>query len=64
MPFALLGRPVLVVVVFTVVSSLFNNRVAWPAAVRHNGTATNALLWLVLLLFVAIGAIETLALFH
>ena len=74
-PFALLGRPVLVVVVFTVVSSLFvpfvaatllylNNRVAWPAAVPHNGPATNALLWLVLLLFVAIGAREILTLFH
>lgn len=74
-PFALLGRPVLVVVVFTVVSSLFvpfvaatllylNNRVAWPAPVRHNGPATNVLLWLVLVLFVAIGALEITALFH
>jgi hypothetical protein len=74
-PFALLGRPVLVVVIFTVVGSLFvpfvaatllylNNRVAWPAPVRHNGPATNALLWLVLVLFVAIGALEISALFH
>lgn len=74
-PFALLGRPVLVVVVFTVVGSFFvpflaatllylNNRVAWPAAVRHNGPATNALLWLVLLLFVAIGTLEISALIH
>ena len=74
-PFALLGRPVLVVVVFTVVSSLFvpfvavtllylNNRVPWSAAVRHNGPVTNAVLWLVLLLFVVIGALEIAALFH
>lgn len=77
-PFALLGRPVLVVVVFTIVSSLFvpfvaatllylnnlNNRVTWSAAVRHNGRTTNVLLWLVLVLFVAIGALEISALFH
>ena len=74
-PFALLGRPVLVVVIFTVVGSLFvpfvaatllylNNRVPWSAPVRHNGPATNALLWLVLLLFVVIGALEISALLH
>ena len=73
-PFALLSRPVLVVVVFTVVGSLFvpfvaatllylNNRVPWSAPVRHNGRVTNALLWLVLLLFAAIGALEISALF-
>ncbi len=68
-PFALLDRPVLVVVVFTVVGSLFipfltatllylNNRVTWASAIRHNAPATNALLWLVLLLFLGIGALE------
>ena len=68
-PFALLGQPVLVVFVFTVVGSFFvpfvaatllylNNRVVWPAAIRRNGKVTNALLWLVLLLFLIIGASE------
>ena len=68
-PFAFLGRPLLVVVVFTVIGSLFipflaatllylNNRVPWPSAIRHNHAVTNAVLILVLLLFLIVGGWE------
>jgi Mn2+/Fe2+ NRAMP family transporter len=73
-PFAFLGRPLLVVVVFTVIGSLFipflaatllylNNRVQWPGPIRRNHTATNAVLILVLLLFLIVGTLEMCALF-
>ena len=73
-PFAFLGRPLLVVVVFTVIGSLFipflaatllylNNRVQWPGPIRRNNTATNAVLILVLLLFLIVGVLEIFRLF-
>ena len=73
-PFAFLGRPLLVVVAFTVLGSLFipflaatllylNNRVPWDASIPHNHATTNVVLVLVLLLFLAIGLMEVAALF-
>ena len=68
-PFAFLGRPLLVVVGFTIIGSLFipflaatllylNIRVPWPGPIRRNNIATNAVLVLVLLLFVIVGGLE------
>jgi len=73
-PFAFLGRPLLVIIAFTVIGSLFipflaatllylNNRVLWPGAIRRNNMATNVTLVLVLLLFLIIGAVELFRLF-
>ena len=73
-PFAFLGRPLLVVVGFTIIGSLFipflaatllylNNRVPWTSTIRRNNTATNAVLILVLLLFLIVGALEIFRLF-
>jgi Mn2+/Fe2+ NRAMP family transporter len=69
LPFAFLGRPILVIVTFTIVGSLFipflaatllymNNRVKWAAPVPRNHWTTNALLMVILALFVMIGAQE------
>ena len=69
LPFAFLGRPIFIIVTFTIIGSLFipflaatvlylNNRVRWTAAVPHNNAVTNALLLLILALFVAVGALE------
>lgn len=74
MPFAFVRRPLLLVVTFTVIGSLFipflsatllylNNRVPWPQAIPHNKTATNAVLMLVLLLFLVVAALEIFTLF-
>ena len=71
-PFAFLDRPLLVVIAFTVLGSLFipflaatllylDNRIAWAPSVPHNHASTNAVLVLILLLFLAIGAIEIIA---
>ena len=68
-PFAFLGRPLLVVVGFTIIGSLFipflagtllylNTRVPWPGPIQRNNVATNAVLVLVLLLFVIVGGLE------
>lgn len=68
-PFAFLGRPLLVVVAFTIIGSLFipflaatllylNNRAPWPGPIRRNNAATNAVLVLVLLLFAVTGGLE------
>ncbi len=70
LPFAFTGRPILVIVVYTIVGSLFvpflaatllylNNRVRWAAAVPHNSWATNILLVVILALFAIVGAQET-----
>lgn len=67
-PFALMGRPVAVVVFFSIVGSLFlpflaatliylNKRVPWNGTIRPNRAATNVLLWLILILFAAITLI-------
>jgi hypothetical protein len=69
LPFAFLGRPIFIIVTFTIIGSLFipflaatllylNNRVKWTADVPHNHATTNALLLVVLALFVAVGALE------
>ncbi len=68
-PFAFLGRPLLVVVGFTIIGSLFipflaatllylNNRIPWPGQILRNNAATNTVLVLVLLLFVTVGGLE------
>jgi len=70
-PFAFTGRPIGIIIVYTVVGSLFvpflaatllylNNRVRWSGAVPHNGWASNVLMWVILALFAAIGVREML----
>jgi len=74
-PLAFLGRPLFLIVGFTIVGSLFfpflaatllylNNRVPWPAGIPRPGFVTNALLIVVLLLFLIVGGIEVAALFR
>ncbi|MSR20224.1 MAG: iron transporter [Gemmatimonadetes bacterium] len=69
LPFAFTGRPIAVIVTYTIVGSLFvpflaatllylNNRVKWDRAVPHNHWATNALLVVILALFLAVGVQE------
>lgn len=69
LPFAFLGRPILVIVTFTIVGSLFipflaatllymNNRVKWTPAVPRNHWTTNVLLMVILALFAVVGAQE------
>ena len=69
LPFAFTGRPIAVIVTYTIVGSLFvpflaatllylNNRVKWDRAVPHNHWVTNALLVVILALFLAVGAQE------
>jgi Mn2+/Fe2+ NRAMP family transporter len=69
LPFAFLGRPILIVMTFTIIGSLFipflavtllylNNRIAWPPGVPHNHWTTNGLLIVILGLFLMIGALE------
>ena len=69
LPFAFTGQPIQVIVVYTIVGSLFvpflaatllylNNRVVWKVAVPHNNWPTNALLVVILLLFVIVGGDE------
>ena len=70
-PFAFTGRPIAVIVTYTIVGSLFvpflaatllylNNRVTWQRSVPHNHWATNALLVVILALFLAVGGQEVL----
>ncbi len=74
-PFAFLQRPLLVVVIFTIVGSLFipflagtllylNNRIAWRSAIAHNQRTTNAVLIVILLLFLGVVAWEIPSLFR
>jgi Mn2+/Fe2+ NRAMP family transporter len=69
MPFAFVRRPLFIIVTYTIVGSLFipflaatllylNNRVPWTAAVPHNRWTTNALLFLILAMFVGVGVQE------
>lgn len=73
MPFAFLQRPLFVVIAFTILGSFFipflggtllylNNKLPWPGTIRHNSTATNALLSMIVLLFLIIGGWEILSL--
>jgi Mn2+/Fe2+ NRAMP family transporter len=70
-PFAFTGRPVAIIVIYTIVGSLFvpflaatllylNNRVAWTAAVPKNHWTTNFVLVTILALFAIVGAQEIL----
>lgn len=67
LPFAFTGRPIAIIIIYTIVGSLFvpflaatllylNNRVRWTEAVPHNSWPTNALLIAILLLFAIVGA--------
>jgi Mn2+/Fe2+ NRAMP family transporter len=69
LPFAFTGRPIAVIIAYTIVGSLFvpflaatllylNNRVRWPEPIAHNNWVTNLLLVAILALFVAIGVQE------
>ena len=69
LPFAFTGRPLVIIVIYTVVGSLFipflaatllylNNRVRWSSDVPHNHWTTNSLLFAILILFAVLGAQE------
>jgi Mn2+/Fe2+ NRAMP family transporter len=73
-PFAFTGQPIQVVIIYTIVSSLFvpfvaatllylNNRVKWTEAVPHNSMITNLLLTAILVLFAIVGYQEVAARF-
>ena len=68
-PFAFIGSPLVIVIGFTILGSLFipflagtllylNNRVAFPAPLRPNRLATNIVLGLIVLLFGVVGVLE------
>jgi hypothetical protein len=69
LPFAFTGRPIVIIVGFTIVGSMFlpflaatllwlDRRASWTSGVPRNSRLTNALLVLILALFVAVGARE------
>jgi Mn2+/Fe2+ NRAMP family transporter len=69
LPFAFTGRPLVIIVMYTIVGSLFvpflaatllylNNRVKWAAAVPRNHWSTNVVLIAILALFAIVGAQE------
>jgi hypothetical protein len=69
MPFAFVGRPLFIIVTYTIVGSLFipflaatllylNNRVHWTEPVPRNHWATNVLLVAILVMFLVVGAQE------
>jgi Mn2+/Fe2+ NRAMP family transporter len=71
LPFAFTGRPLVIIVTYTIVGSLFipflaatllylNNRVRWSSDVPHNHWTTNVLLAAILALFLVLGAQEIL----
>ena len=70
-PFAFTGRPIGIVIIYTVVGSFFipflattllylNNRIEWKSDVPRNGWLSNLLLVLILAVFVIVGARELL----
>ena len=72
LPFAFTGRPIQIVIIYTIVSSLFvpfmaatllylNNRVAWTSPVPQNSLVTNLLLIAILVLFAIVGAQEVMS---
>jgi Mn2+/Fe2+ NRAMP family transporter len=72
LPFAFTGRPIFVIVIFTIVGSLFipflaatllymNNRLRWTASVPRNHWLTNVVLFGILALFVIVGVQEIVA---
>ncbi|HEY7698947.1 MAG TPA: hypothetical protein VIE88_11055, partial [Vicinamibacteria bacterium] len=69
LPFAFLGRPILIIVGFTIVGSFFlpflaatllwlDRKVPWDGAVPRTSRITTVLLVLILVLFVLIGGRE------
>jgi len=69
LPFAFTGRPLFIIVSYTIIGSLFvpflaatllylNNRIRWVSPVPRNHWSTNAVLWMILALFVAVGTQE------
>ena len=75
LPFAFTGRPVAIIVTYTIVGSLFvpfvsatllylNNRVHWTEPVPHNSWLNNALLGAILLLFATVGGQEVISAFR
>jgi Mn2+/Fe2+ NRAMP family transporter len=69
MPFAFTGQPIQVIVIYTIVGSLFvpflaatllylNNKVRWSAPVPRNSWTTNALLLIILAMFLIVGGNE------
>jgi len=65
-PFAFLDQPLVIVISYTVVGSLFipflaatllymNNRIPWESGVRKNGVGANIVLSLVLVFFLVVG---------
>ena len=69
LPFAFTGRPILIIIIYTIVGSLFvpflaatllylNNKVRWSEPVPHNSWLTNALLVAILALFAIVGLQE------
>jgi Mn2+/Fe2+ NRAMP family transporter len=74
LPFAFTGRPIVIIVGFTIVGSMFlpflaatllwlDRRASWTSGVPRNSRLTNALLVLILVLFVAVGAREVIEAF-
>jgi Mn2+/Fe2+ NRAMP family transporter len=69
LPFAFMRSPIFIIITYTIVGSMFvpflaatllylNNRVRWAAPVPRNHWTTNALLVVILALFVAVGVQE------
>ncbi len=69
LPFAFVGRPLFIIVAYTIVGSLFipflaatllylNNRVEWKASIPRNHWTTNVVLVAILAMFLVIGAQE------
>lgn len=69
LPFAFVGRPLFIIVTYTIVGSLFipflaatllymNTRIVWTTPVPRNHWTTNVLLVTILILFVAVGIQE------
>ena len=69
LPFAFTGQPIAIIILYTIVGSLFvpflaatllylNNKVKWSEPVPHNAWYTNLLLTAILLLFAIVGAQE------
>jgi Mn2+/Fe2+ NRAMP family transporter len=69
LPFAFMNRPLLIIIIYTIVGGLFipflaatllylNNRVRWTAPVPRNHWTTNALLVVIVALFLIVGLQE------
>ena len=69
LPFAFIRRPLIIIVTYTIVGSLFvpflaatllylNNRIRWTTPVPRNHWTTNALLVVILAMFLVVGVQE------